>query len=395
MNLTLGIALFLPLLTPSPPVENAPPVTRNVAIVVHDGVELLDFAGVAEVLQAAGKRGPTEDPWFRLYTVAPDEAPVVSQGFLKIEPEYTISNCPTPNIVVIPGGRSSVLYGDPEFMEWIRRTVPQCEFALSVSTGVFVLGYAGLLDGREVTTHWSTIEALAMSVPKAKVRTDWRFVPSGNLVTCGGITSGLDGALHIVASTLGLATAERTARYIEYTWFPPPTLVEHYPDVNTRLGEKEQLLERLQLAVDRSEWDRATQVFLTLADRFADDGAAGYRFGLTLLENGQLDLAVQVYRRNVKLASGRHLYNSYYNLACAHALAGDKDQALGALTNAVAAGFQEAQLAREDDDLASLRGDDRFELLLRQLDERPGSGHGAGGHGAGGQNGGGRSGGGR
>ena len=79
--------------------ENYRRPRKNVAIFVHEGVELLDFAGPAEVFAAAG-RGRA----FNVYTVAVSEGDIVSQGFLTVKPAYTLANCPQPDIIVLPGG---------------------------------------------------------------------------------------------------------------------------------------------------------------------------------------------------------------------------------------------------------------------------------------------------
>ncbi|MHC4709078.1 MAG: type 1 glutamine amidotransferase family protein, partial [Planctomycetota bacterium] len=97
-----------------PPADPAPrKVTRNVAIIVHEGVELLDFAGPGEVFETASWRGAEPGrPWFNMYTVAPSTGSVLSQLFVTVEPEYTIDNCPPPDILVIPGGATGVLRAD-------------------------------------------------------------------------------------------------------------------------------------------------------------------------------------------------------------------------------------------------------------------------------------------
>lgn len=188
---------------------------KNVAVFVHEGVELLDFAGPAEIFAVAGRPRA-----FNVYTVAATEADVVSQGFLKIKPQYTLANCPKPDIVVIPGGNTRIPLKDERIIQWIKKSSENAEIVLSVCTGAFLLAKAGLLDGKEATTHWASIETLKKEAPKAKVLTDRRFVDNGKVITAAGVSAGIDGALHVVDRLLGREVAKNTARYAEYRWEP-------------------------------------------------------------------------------------------------------------------------------------------------------------------------------
>jgi transcriptional regulator GlxA family with amidase domain len=188
---------------------------RNVAIFVHEGVELLDFSGPGEVF-AAADHGRA----FEVYTVAATSEPITSQRFVSIKPQYTISNCPKPDIIVLPGGATNIPLGDAKVIEWIKRASQDAEVTLSVCTGAFLLAKAGLLDGREATTHWGSIEGLKREAPKTVVRENVRFVDNGKIITAAGVSAGIDGALHVVVKLLGQQVASGTARYMEYRWEP-------------------------------------------------------------------------------------------------------------------------------------------------------------------------------
>jgi putative intracellular protease/amidase/YHS domain-containing protein len=190
---------------------------KNVAVFVHEGVELLDFAGPAEAFAAAeGGRA------FNVFTVAASDGDVVSQGFLTIKPRYTLANCPRPDVIVLPGGNTRVPLGDDRVIRWIRTASPDAEVVMSVCTGAFLLAKAGLLDGKEATTHWGSIEALSKAAPKSTVHADRRFVDNGKVVTCAGVSAGIDGALHVIERMQGRQAAQETARYMEYRWEPAP-----------------------------------------------------------------------------------------------------------------------------------------------------------------------------
>lgn len=157
---------------------------------------------------------------FNVYTVAASEGDVVSQGFLTVKPQYTFANCPKPDILVLPGGNTRVPLKDERVIQWIQKAAPDAEVVLSVCTGAFLLAKAGLLDGKEATTHWASIAALKKAAPKTKVHADRRYVDNGKVVTCAGVSAGIDGSLHVVDRLLGRQAAKDTARYMEYKWEP-------------------------------------------------------------------------------------------------------------------------------------------------------------------------------
>ncbi len=124
---------------------------RNVAVFLYDGVELLDFGGPGEVFAATDG--------FNVYTVAATTDPVVSQGFLRVTPEHTIDDSPSPDILILPGGATGGPLRDEKVIEWIRAGADDLEVALSVCTGAFLLAKAGLLDGLSHHVAWRDRQA--------------------------------------------------------------------------------------------------------------------------------------------------------------------------------------------------------------------------------------------
>jgi transcriptional regulator GlxA family with amidase domain len=190
---------------------------RKVAILIHEGVELLDFSGPGEVFAAADHRQA-----FDVYTVAASASEVTSQGFLTIKPQYTFANCPPPDVVILPGGRTDVPLSDPAVINWIKQSSQKAEVVMSVCTGAFLLAKAGLLDGREATTHWSAIASLRQEAPKTTVLENRRFVDNGKVITAAGVSAGIDASLHVVDKLLGREAAAQTAHYMEYKWQVEP-----------------------------------------------------------------------------------------------------------------------------------------------------------------------------
>jgi len=202
--------------------------TRNVAIVLYEGVELLDFAGPGEVFAAAARIGGDDAPAFHVYTVGRKKAALTSEGFVQIVPEFSIDDAPRPDLVVFPGGGVRGILGDRALMAWAKSAVDSAEVAVSVCNGAFVLGSLGALDGKTVTTHFGSLSQLRSSYPKANVQEGRRFVDNGKIVTTAGVSAGIDGALHVVARLLGRSVADETARYMEYRWTPEPYLARNY-----------------------------------------------------------------------------------------------------------------------------------------------------------------------
>jgi putative intracellular protease/amidase/YHS domain-containing protein len=190
---------------------------KNVALLVFDGMELLDFAGPAEVFTAAGKGRA-----FNVFTVAASPGPVTSQGHVQVKPRYTLADCPQPDVIVIPGGNVRGPVNDPAIIDWVRKSSKSAEITMSVCNGAFVLAKADLLDGLEATTHWSAVERLRQTAPKTKVHNDRRFVDNGKIITAAGVSAGIDSALHVVARLTSNEIASDTARYMEYAWKPSP-----------------------------------------------------------------------------------------------------------------------------------------------------------------------------
>lgn len=192
----------------------------KVLFYLQDGVEILDFAGPMEVFAAAD---------FEVSTVSKTKNQIVSQGILKITPDYSIDDAPQADIVAFFGGQN---IEDPSVIQWLKNKLsPQYYF--SVCTGAFALGKAGLLDNLTVTTFHSAIERLKKTVPTAKVLSNVRFVDNGKVITTAGVSAGIDGALHIVAKLKGQAAAVEVAKYMEYdNWVPEKGLVINHEAVS-------------------------------------------------------------------------------------------------------------------------------------------------------------------
>jgi transcriptional regulator GlxA family with amidase domain len=193
--------------------------TWNVAILIFDEVEVLDFCGPFEVFGVAGR---SDDPRpFNVYTVAEKAGPVLARNALSINPHYTLADCPPPDILLVPGGYGTRrVMGDFELTAWVAAQAESSQLTLSVCTGALVLAKAGLLAGLEATTHHGAFDELRTAAPDAIVREDRRFVDNGEVILSAGISAGIDMSLYVVGRLLGVDKAVETARYMEYDWAP-------------------------------------------------------------------------------------------------------------------------------------------------------------------------------
>jgi transcriptional regulator GlxA family with amidase domain len=193
----------------------------NIGILIFDDVEVLDFCGPFEVFSVAAKitQEAGQEPALTVFTLAEraDGQPIRCVGGLLVQPHYSLDNHPPIDLLVVPGGwgtRREV--ENTRLIDWIRVQAAQAQLTASVCTGAFLLGRAGLLERRQVTTHWASIERLRASLPGAVVLENTRYVDEGAIVTSAGISAGIDMALHLVARLHGDDLARQTARRMEY-----------------------------------------------------------------------------------------------------------------------------------------------------------------------------------
>lgn len=188
----------------------------KIAFYLQPGVEVLDFAGPMEVFAYAG---------YDVFTVSKTNQPILSQGILKVTPDYSIKDAPESNILAFFGGNAHNAYRDKEVMKWVKNR-KNVDIHFSVCTGALVLAKAGILDGNTATTFHTALDGLEKQYPKIDVRRDVRFVDNGTVITTAGVSAGIDGALHLVAKLQGLAKAKEVAFYMEYDkWKPGEGLI--------------------------------------------------------------------------------------------------------------------------------------------------------------------------
>ncbi|MGE0606113.1 MAG: DJ-1/PfpI family protein [Pirellulales bacterium] len=192
---------------------------QNLAILIFDDVEVLDFCGPFEVFSVAARQA---DPLaFNVFTVAESAGPVLARNGLSVNPAFQLKDCPRPDILLVPGGQGSRReMHNAALIEWIRQTAGRAELTLSVCTGALLLAKAGLLDGLEATTHHHALDLLRENAPATTVLAGRRFVDNGEVICSAGISAGIDMSLYVVSRLLGQEAARRTADQMEYDWQP-------------------------------------------------------------------------------------------------------------------------------------------------------------------------------
>ncbi|WP_426407771.1 DJ-1/PfpI family protein [Bradyrhizobium ganzhouense] len=191
----------------------------KVGFVIFPNVTQLDFTGPLQVLSGL--------PQSATHIIAKSMSPVLSDCRLGLVPTHTFANCPPLDLICIPGGSDGVagVLNDRETIAFVRQQAGSARYVTSVCTGAFVLGVAGLLKGRRATTHWAYADLLPLVGAKHEKA---RVVKDGNLFTAGGVTSGIDFGLAVIADIAGESIARRIQLGMEYD--PAPPFDSGHPD---------------------------------------------------------------------------------------------------------------------------------------------------------------------
>jgi transcriptional regulator GlxA family with amidase domain len=199
----------------------------KLGIPVYEGVDLLDVAGPYEMFKWV-------DSSKRLETLilSADGGPVRTMNGVRFEAHASFAATPSLDVLWVPGGDPKVLseiMSDPasHYLAYLRQVAAGARWVCSVCEGALLLARAGLLDGHKATTHWAFVGCL-QRFPAIDVDTAHkRFIESGNRLTGGGISSGLDEALKLIALLFGPETAEAVQVTTQY--FPAPPVAGRIP----------------------------------------------------------------------------------------------------------------------------------------------------------------------
>ncbi len=211
---------------------------KKVAILIFDGVQIIDFTGPYEMFSAAN---------FQVYTVGKTREPITTAGGMTVIPKYTFDDAPPPDVLVVPGGGVRGAQDDARTLKWITDETDRVQHTMSVCNGAFILASAGLLDGLSATTTNGNIPRLKNQFPKINVVNDQRYVDNGKIITTAGLSAGIDGALHVVERLMGQGYAEQVALIEEYEWKPRATFV--------RAALADRQMPNVDLGADYETWE--------------------------------------------------------------------------------------------------------------------------------------------
>ncbi|GFZ84805.1 AraC family transcriptional regulator [Compostibacillus humi] len=202
---------------------------RKVGILLFDYVDVLDFSGPAEVLALAANNNaeqmltlykkelmPTRP--FEVFTVSKMGEEIITHSKIKVKPDYSFETCPETDILIIPGGPLRAVQSiakNERIIDWISSR-KRNDYICSVCTGAIILSETGLLNGRKATTHHLALTLLQNKYPEIQVIPNKKVVHDGNIITSGGVSSGIHMALYLIEQIMGKSAAERTRKVIEF-----------------------------------------------------------------------------------------------------------------------------------------------------------------------------------
>ena len=185
----------------------------QIAIVVYPGFTALDFIGPYEVLRNL----PDAEVRFVWHEPGPVAA---DSGALLVGATHSFDETPSPDIILVPGGMTTMEHArDEKLLDWVRRAHRNATWTASVCSGSLILAAAGLLEGKRATSHWIVVPMLkTFGVTPVG---DERIVHEGDIVTCAGVSAGIDLGMWLVGQIAGEARAKAIQLTIEYDPQPP------------------------------------------------------------------------------------------------------------------------------------------------------------------------------
>ena len=183
----------------------------TIGIVIFPDVEELDFIAPFEVLSYINKIQPNST---NVLLIAPSLEPVRAFNGLRVLPDVSFESCPNLDILLFPGGKGRTKWmKEASIQTFIKSRQEEIRYLASVCTGAFFLAEAGLLKGKKATTYHSAFDELSryeVNVIASKVVCD------GNIVTAGGVSSGLELGFYLLRELFGISLAQEVATKIEY-----------------------------------------------------------------------------------------------------------------------------------------------------------------------------------
>lgn len=184
----------------------------KVAVPIIDQLAVFEFGVICEVF--GGRRNDPEIPDFEFQVCGVEPGKPLTTGVgAQITPAFDLSVFGEADLIAVPAAAMRRDYPD-ELLQALRRANRQGKTILSICSGAFILGAAGLLDDRNCSTHWKYVDELQRRYPTANVLDDVLYVEDGNVITSAGTAAGVDASLHVVRKELGVGVANALARHM-------------------------------------------------------------------------------------------------------------------------------------------------------------------------------------
>jgi transcriptional regulator GlxA family with amidase domain len=191
----------------------------NVALILGPNLVAIDLFGPGAVFGDGNFDGTNMVDRFNIYTVAANTKPI-DIGMGTMQATYAFDAAPQPQVLVVPMQDSL-----PETIAYIKKASVNADVTMSVCTGAFLVGQAGLFDGGRATTHHSAYDAFAKRFPKVELIREVRYVEDRNVSSSGGESSGIDLSLRVVERYYGRNAADTAAYNMEYRRTQRPTSI--------------------------------------------------------------------------------------------------------------------------------------------------------------------------
>ncbi|MFK7957010.1 MAG: DJ-1/PfpI family protein [Lysobacterales bacterium] len=234
--------------------HSQPEVT--VAILMFDGVQIIDFAGPYEVFGQAG---------FGVFTVSERGQAVDTAMGLRTTPDYSLADAPPFDVLLVPGGDVDDASHNKAILDFIRQHSGTQQKILSVCTGSFILAESGVLNGLKATTFYRSLDNFRKDYPKIEVVKGVRWAENDHIITSAGLSSGIDAALHLVAQFRSVEIARSTALHLEYDWQPEQGFVrtsladQYLPTLDINWPRKTQISSVFSIG-DEQHWQRRIRI---------------------------------------------------------------------------------------------------------------------------------------
>lgn len=283
----------------------------TVAVILFDGVNAIDATGPAEAFASA--RTKANLPAYKIKSWSIDDLVVKTESNLKLCADRKIPQRPYADILIIPGGKGIRTEGTlTKLSLWLRRHQQNFGRIATVCTGAYALAEAGLLDGRNVTTHWAHARDLQARYPNIQVRSDALFLQDGRFHSSGGVTAGIDLALDLIENDLGGDEAMQVARELVVFLRRTGTQAQFSIPLQFQTTASDKLKEVCKWAAGHLESDLSVDVLARRAGLSTRQFSRKFR--------AAFDMPPATYIKRLRLDAGRSLLDQGVSLSrAAHA----------------------------------------------------------------------------